>query len=185
MLLILPGQAAVFATPAATGYRVGPGDVLEVTVAGRPELARLPTVQTTGVVWIPHLSEVRVEGLTAAEIGTKLTELLARHEPSRPVVTVKVTDYQSQFVWVLGEINKPGRRALKDRTRLLDVLLEAGGFTPRASGEVLVQRQEGTFEDGSAVRHFRFSRTGLTAGGIAELETVLRAGDVVTAAVGR
>jgi polysaccharide export outer membrane protein len=182
-LLVLLGQTAASSTPPAAAYRVGPGDVLEVTVAGRPDLARLPTVQTTGVIWIPHLSEVRVDGLTSMEIGTKLTELLARHEPSRPVVTVKVTEYHSQFVWVMGEVNKPGRRALRGRTRLLDVLLEAGGLTARASGDVLVQRQEGTSEDGSAVRRFRFPRTGLTPSGIAELETVLKTGDVVTASV--
>ena len=173
-------------TPPADGYRVGPGDVLEVTVAGRPDLARLATVQTTGRIWISHSTEgVKVEGLTALEIGTALTELLARQEPARPEVTVTVKEFRSQFVFLAGEVNQPGRMPLKGRLRLLDALLEAGGFTARASGEVLVQRQEGTFEDGSAVRRFRFPRTGPAPGGLAELETVLRSGDVVTASLGR
>src|SRR5207244_12799112 len=64
-------------------------------------------------------------------------------------------------------------------------LLEAGGFTPRASGEVLVQRREGTFADGSAVRRFRFPRTGPTPDGLAGLEMILKKGDVVTASTGR
>ncbi len=186
LLLVLLGQATASPTEPAAAYRVGPGDVLEVTVAGRPDLARLPTVQTTGLIWIPQVPEgVRVEGLTPSEIGKALTELLARREPARPEVTVSVKEYRSQFVWVAGEVNQPGRKALKGRMRLLDALLEAGGFTARASGEVLVQRQEGTFADGSTVRRLRFPRTAPTPGGLAELETALRRGDVVTASVGR
>jgi polysaccharide export outer membrane protein len=184
-MLILFAQAPAPPTPAAAGYRVGPGDVLEVTVAGRPDLARLPTVQTTGMIWIPHLSEVRVEGMTPTEIGTKLTGLLARYEPSHPEVTVSVKEYQSQFIWVLGEINKPGRKPLKGRVRLQDALLEAGGFTARASGEVLVERKEGTFADGTTVRRFRLPRAGPTPESLAELETVLETGDVVTASASR
>jgi polysaccharide export outer membrane protein len=184
-LPILLAQAPASPAPAAPAYRVGPGDVLEVTVAGRPGLARLPTVQTTGMIWIPRLSEVRVEGLTPAEIGRKLTGLLARHEPAHPEVTVSVKEYQSQFVWAAGEVVKPGRKALKGRARLLDALLEAGGFTARASGEVLVERKEGTFADGTAVRRFRFPRAGPTPDSLAELETVLERGDVVTASASR
>ncbi len=184
-LMILLAQAPASPIPAAAAYRVGPGDVLEVTVAGRPDLARLPTVQTTGMIWIPQLSEVSVEGLTPTEIGTKLTGLLARYEPAHPEVTVSVKEYQSQFVWVAGEFNRPGRKTLKGRTRLQDAILEAGGFTTRASGEVLLERKEGAFADGTRVRRFRFPRAGPTPDSLVELETVLERGDVVTAPVGR
>jgi polysaccharide export outer membrane protein len=186
VLLLSLLWAAEAAVPHEPAYRVGPGDVLEVTVAGRPDLSRLPTVQTTGTIWMPRLLEVRVEGLTPAEIAAKLAELLrARQEDAAPMVTVRVREYQSQFVWVAGEVNQPGRKALKGRTRLIDVLLEAGGFTARASGEVLVERRSGHFADGSAVRRFRFPQAGPTAAGLAELETVLESGDVVTASVGQ
>ena len=104
LLLVLLCQAPASPTLPAAVYRVGPGDVLEVTIAGRPDLARLPTVQTTGVIWIPLLPEgVRVEGLTPAEIGAALTEQLARHEPAHPAVTVRVKEFRSQFVWLAGE----------------------------------------------------------------------------------
>jgi protein involved in polysaccharide export with SLBB domain len=69
--------------------------------------------------------------------------------------------------------------------RVLDALVEAGGFTTRASGEVRLQRREGTFEDGSTVHRLRIARTGRTSGGPAELETALRRGDIVTAALAR
>ena len=167
-------------TPAAT-RRVRAGDVLEVTVAGRPDLSRLRTVQTTGAIWMPRLLEVPVEGLTPGEIGAMLTRMLARQEPACPVVTVEITDDGEGFVRVAGAVSRPGRRKLGDRRRLLDVLLQAGGFTADASGAVLVERREGTFADGTSVRRFRLTPGRPTPESVAELETLLRGGDVVTA----
>jgi len=98
-----------------------------------------------------------------------------------PQVEVKVKDYQSQFVTVLGEVNTPGRKPLRGRTRLVDLLVEAGGFTPRASGEVQVTRNEGTFDGGG--RTLRMQLTGGNPGpqDRINLEITLRHGDVVTA----
>ena len=75
-LLLLFAQATAAAGPAVP-YRVGPGDVLEVSVDGRPDLSRLPTVQTTGRVWLPGAGEVEVRGLTADEIAARVAPLLA------------------------------------------------------------------------------------------------------------
>jgi len=183
-LFALLGQDRAPSIASPPAYRVGPGDVLEVTVAGRPELSRLPTVQTTGVIWLPRLSEVRVEGLTPVEIGRKLTELLAQREAPGATVTVAVREYRSQFVWVRGEVNKPGREPLTGGMRLLDALLEVGGFTERASGEVLVERRQGTFADGSTARRFRFPRTGPSDEALGDLETLLSRDDVVTVSAG-
>ena len=167
--------------PAAPEYRVGAGDVLEVVVLGNDDLSRTPTVQTGGTVTLPLLGEVAVLGLTVPEIKTKLTELLGRDYLVRPQVEVTVKDYQSQFVTVLGEVASPGRKPLRGRTRLVDVLVDAGGFGPRASGEVTVTRMDGTFEDGTRARTLRFAQGSLTPDAQAGLETSLRHGDIVSA----
>jgi polysaccharide biosynthesis/export protein len=163
-------------------YRVGSGDVLEVIVLGNEDLSRMSTVQTGGTVTLPLLGEVPVAGLTVPEIKDKLTALLGRDYLVRPQVEVTVKDYQSQFVTVLGEVVTPGRKALRGRTRLVDVLVDAGGFGPRASGEVTVTRMEGTFEDGTRTRTLRFIAGSLTAEAQNGLETTLRHGDIVSAA---
>ncbi len=131
-------------------YEVGPGDVLELEVIGNDDLSRLPTVQTNGAILLPLLGEVQVAGLTVAEIQRKVTNLLEKDYLVNPQVVVKVTQYQSQYVSVVGEVNSPGRKPLRGRTRLIDVLVEAGGFTPRASGEVVITRSDGTFPGGRA-----------------------------------
>ena len=167
-------------SPAADEYRVGPGDVLDVVVFGNDDLSRAAPVQTDGTVNLPLLGEVPVAGLTVAEAQRKLTSLLARDYLVKPQVEVRVREYQSQAVTVLGEVNSPGRKVLKGRTRLIDVLVESGGFTPRASGEVSLSRSDGTFAGGAATLTLRLGGA-LDPVQRVNLEVLLRNGDIVTA----
>jgi polysaccharide export outer membrane protein len=97
-----------------------------------------------------------------------------------PQVEVKVKEYQSQFVSVVGEVNTPGRKPLRGRTRLIDVLLDAGGFTPRASGEILITRFEGTFGDGNRTIRIRLGGGSMSPQDQVNLEVVLANGDILT-----
>jgi len=162
-------------------YVVGPGDILQVTVYGNEELSRAPTVQPNGTIGLPLLGDVAVTGLSASEIQRKLTALLARDFLVNPQVEVKVKEYQSQFVSVVGEVNNPGRKPLRGRTRLFDVLIEAGGFTPRASGEVVITRREGTFDNGGHSLRLQFSGASPAPRDLVNLEVPLQNGDLITA----
>jgi len=124
---------------------------------------------------------VEVAGLTVPEIQRKLTTLLARDYLVNPQVEVKVKDYQSQFVTVVGEVSTPGRKPLRGRTRLVELLVESGGFTPRASGEVAINRAEGTFDGGTRTLRVRFGSASPSAIDQVNLELVLRNGDTITA----
>jgi polysaccharide export outer membrane protein len=168
--------------PAHAEYLVGPGDVLEVTVFGNDDLSRIPTVQTSGSIALPLLGEVQVAGLTIAEIRRKVTNLLAKDYLVNPQVEVKVREYQSQFVSVVGEVNSPGRKPLRGRTRLIDVLVEAGGFRPSASGEVIIARTDGAFDGGERSISVRISQSASPSmQDLVNLELPLRNGDIVTA----
>jgi polysaccharide biosynthesis/export protein len=175
-----PPAASPPPTPAPE-YRLGAGDVLEVIVFGNDDLSRTTTVQTSGTISLQLLGEVPVVGLTVSEVKQKLTSLLARDYLVNPQVDVKIKEYQSQFVTVLGEVNSPGRKGLRGRTRLIDVLVDAGGFTPRASGEVSITRGEGTFEGGGRVLRLRFGSASPSAIDQINMELPLRSGDTITA----
>ena len=179
-----PAPALPSPSPAAAGvsadYRVGPGDVLDVAVLGNADLTRTATVQPTGSITFPLLNEVPVAGLTVSEIQRRLTALLIKDFLVDPHVEVKVKEFQSQFVIVLGEVNTPGRKVLRGGSRLVDVLVEAGGFTPRASGEIVITRTEGSFEGGSKILRMRLGGT-FSAQDYVGLELALRNGDVITA----
>jgi polysaccharide export outer membrane protein len=167
-------------TPAAE-YLVGAGDVIEVTVLENNDLSRIATVQTSGVIALPLLGEVAVAGLSVPEIQRKLHTLLERDYLVNPQLEVKVKEYHSQFVTVVGEVNSPGRKPLRGRTRLVDLLVEAGGFTPRASGDVIITRLDGTFAGGDRTLRLRLSGGAMTPQDQINLEIPLRNGDLITA----
>ncbi len=162
-------------------YRVGPGDVLEVVVRDRPDLSRLPTVQTTGGVFLPRAGYVEVAGLTAGEIEGLITPLLLAGDLPEPGVSVRVKEYKSQFIWVYGEVLHPGRKPLRGGTRLIDALLDAGGFTGRASGDVRIQRHNGALPNGQRYHAIRFNGSDPTSEEIQELGLHLVSGDVIFA----
>jgi polysaccharide export outer membrane protein len=163
----------------AEPYRVGPGDVLEVLVRGRADLSRLPTVQTTGEVFLPRAGDVTVAGLSPQEIAARITPLLAGDDLPDPDVSVRVKEYKSQFVWVHGQVLNPGRKALRGGTRLVDALLDAGGFTSRASGQVRIERQQGTFPDGQRSLTMHFTGDDPSPDEIDALSLRLVSGDVI------
>jgi polysaccharide export outer membrane protein len=181
-----PGDAAPAPPPPAaapTGdYEVGPGDVIEVNVFGNDDVSRIPTVQTDGSISMPLIGVVQVAGLTVAEIQRKVTNLLAKDYLVDPQVEVKVREYNSQYVSVVGEVNSPGRKPLRGRTRLIDLLSEAGGFKPTASAEVMLTRMDEDFGGGQRSITVRLSKSSSpTAQDLVNLELPLKNGDIITA----
>ena len=166
----------------ARDYLVGPGDVLDVVVLGNDDLTRALTVQPSGAITLPLLGEVPVAGLSVQEIQHKLQTLLERDYLVNPHVEVRVREYQSQFVIALGEVNSPGRKPLRGTTRLIDLLVDAGGFRPSASGEVVITRREGTFESGADTLHLKIGSAAMTPLDRVNLEVVLRNGDLINVA---
>jgi len=175
-----PAAPPAVAPAAGVEYEVGSGDVLEVNVFGNDDLSRMPTVQTNGAISLPLLGEVQVAGLTVGEVQRKITNLLAKDYLVNPQVEVKVREYQSQFVSVVGEVNTPGRKPIRGRMRLIDALVESGGFKPTASAEVLITRTDGTFDGDKRSISVRISGSA-TAQDAVNLELPLRNGDIVTA----
>ena len=147
---------------------------------GNDDLSRVPTVQTNGAVTMPLLGEVQVAGLTVAEIQRKVTSLLEKDYLVSPQVEVKVREFHSQYVSVVGEVNNPGRKPLRGRTRLFDALIEAGGFKATASGEIVITRTDGTFDGGGRALKVRISGAA-TPQDTVNLELPLRSGDIITA----
>ena len=171
--------AAVAAVPSGD-YEVGPGDVLDIAVFDNDDLSRLPTVQTNGSISLPLLGEVQVAGLTVAEVRRKITNLLAKDYLRNPQVEVKVREFQSQFVSVVGEVNSPGRKPIRGRMRLIDALLESGGFKDSASAEVLITRTDGSFDDGTPSISVHISGSATLQDQI-NLQLQLKNGDIITA----
>jgi polysaccharide export outer membrane protein len=171
--------------PAATGdYEVGPGDVIEVSVYGNDDLSRIPTVQTNGSISLPLIGEVQVAGLTVAEVQRKITNLLEKDYLVKPQVEVKVREYQSQYVSIVGEVNTPGRKPIRGRMRLIEALIESGGFKATASGEVMITRTDGELPGGRKSINVRISNSSSASPSpqdLVSLELPLKSGDIIAA----
>ncbi len=181
-----PPAAPAAPAPAARAtpgdYEVGPGDVIEVSVYGNDDLSRIPTVSTSGAISLPLIGEVQVAGLTIAEVQRKITNLLEKDYLVKPQVEVKVREYQSQYVSIVGEVNSPGRKPIRGRMRLIDALIEAGSFRATSSGQVMITRTDGQFDGGEKSITVRISSSSSpTAQDLVNLELPLKNGDIITA----
>jgi polysaccharide export outer membrane protein len=170
------------AAPAVESYRIGPGDVLKITVFGHEDLSRLSVVAADGRMPFPLVGEIQVGGMSASELEARLRTLLAKDYLVDPQVTVSVQEYRSQKVFVLGDAERPGTYPLTGRTTLLDVLSQAGGPGKAAGRQVVVVRfpkSEGPVNPGTAgSTTFRLSLKKLLDGDAAE-NLVLENGDTV------
>lgn len=122
-----------------THYRLGPGDVVSITVDSIPDISLQYTISETGSVIFPTLlSPLKAQGLTLEQLRTRLIELLSEymHEPR---VTVSIDEYHSHKVLVLGPFQRPGKFELRrEKVPLLDIILEMGGVRELKENDELV-----------------------------------------------
>ncbi|HUP41811.1 MAG TPA: polysaccharide biosynthesis/export family protein [Thermoanaerobaculia bacterium] len=129
------GGSAVEAT-----YALGPEDVIQVFVWKEPELSTRATVRPDGRIALPLAGELMASGSTPRELEQEITKRLERYI-EMPVVTVMVEAINSPKVSVLGEVRRPGRFLIAQRTTVLDAIAMSGGFTEFARrGRVAVLR---------------------------------------------
>ena len=114
---------------AETDYRIGVEDILAISVWRDPDLTREVPVRPDGKISLPLLQDVQAAGKTPQELGAELQKRL-REFLSNPSVTVIVREVNSQKVYLVGEVVKPGPVILRSKTRLLQAIAMAGGVTP-------------------------------------------------------
>jgi len=125
--------------------KLGPGDLLEVSVYNVPELASKVRVSNSGDVYLPLIDYVHVDGLTQEEAQTVIQKRLEDGGFVRsPHVTIFVDEAASQGVTVIGEVAKPGIYPDVSDHKLYEVISEAGGFTSSASRKIAVIRRNQT-----------------------------------------
>ncbi|SDR64065.1 polysaccharide export outer membrane protein [Rhizobiales bacterium GAS113] len=129
------------ATPGNAGYKVGPQDVLDVSVFQVPELTRSVQVSDIGTVNLPLVGEVAAAGKTSREIERDLASKLGAKYVRSPQVTVFVKEYNSQRVTVEGAVKKPGVYPVRGKNSLTQFIAMAEGLDhDTASSTVVVFR---------------------------------------------
>ncbi len=130
------------ATTAATDYRIGPLDVLEVSVFQVPDLDKTVQVTASGQIALPLIGAVTAAGRTVAELQDDIAAKLGAKYLQSPQVSVFVKDAESQRVTVEGAVKNPGIYPTAGDATLLRVVALAGGLDRVANEHgVIVFRQ--------------------------------------------
>ena len=154
-------------------YVIGAEDVLDVSVWKEPTVSRAVPVRPDGKISLPLVNDIQAEGLTPMQLAASVTEKLKKFL-NDPQVTVTVTAINSQKVFVVGEVSRPGPMPLLPRMTALQALSTAGGPTQFADQKrAYLLRHEGGKETTYPLNYKSLLR-GDRRGNI-----VLKAGDTI------
>ena len=163
------------AFPGISEYKIGPENLLQIDVYyGKDEKISLKLrVSTRGIINFPLVGEVKADGLTAAGLQDKLTELLEKDYLVNPQVTVYIEEYST--VSIMGEINKPGVYPIKGQLTVVELISMAEGFTKIANQnkvKVIHTKPDGSKEEMLVRVYDSMNKNG-------QDNVILRSGDVV------
>ena len=171
-----PTAEATAKAPATAdpNYAIGPQDVLDIDVWKEAELTRSVPVRPDGKISLPLLNDVQAAGLTPTQLSEEITTELKKFITD-PQVTVIVTQINSQRVYILGEMTRPGAYPLLPGMTVLQALSSAGGFTPFANMKKIYVLRNG----GGKQEKFPFNYKNVVKGKDAGENIVLKAGDQI------
>lgn len=163
-------------------YRVGPRDVLTITVWGHPELTipagEFRTAESAGNVvgedgtfFYPYAGVIQAAGKTVEKIREELTQKLSKYIENVQL-DVRVAAYRSQRVYIVGEVMQPGIQLVKDiPLTVLEAINLSGGVNPGADlRNITLTRDDKTYS---------INLLSLYEGGDIKQNVLLKHGDVL------
>jgi polysaccharide export outer membrane protein len=169
---IAPGTAPG-SSYALAEYRIGPEDVLDISVWKNEELTRTVVVRPDGRISVPLLNDILAANLTPMELRDVLEKGYARYV-NEAEVSVIVKEIHSNKISVVGMVRLPGRYEARSQTTVLEALALAGGLSEFAKrDQIAIFRQDGQ----------RWQRLGFDYSNVlnrgAEENFILRPGDII------
>lgn len=122
---------------------LGVGDVFELRIVGEDKVPVNFKIASDGTVMLPLVKRLMVAGLEPQKVEDIVVERLkAEGQLTDPVVTVKVLEYNSKRIEIIGEVQKSGSFPLEPKMSLMRLIAQAGGFNSMAKKDkVSIRRQ--------------------------------------------
>ena len=133
-------------------YRIGPDDLLNVSVFEAPEMNCGVRVSSNGEISLQLLGVVHASGLTPRELESVLQGMLRRTYMKDPHVGVFVQELQSHPVSVVGAVKMPGVFQMRGTKTVIEVLSMAEGLTDDAGDTVVIMHGAAFANPGNSVR---------------------------------
>ncbi|MGQ3686310.1 MAG: SLBB domain-containing protein [Candidatus Loosdrechtia sp.] len=141
-IAFLPGYTYELRGDEQRQYKVGFGDVLDISVLNHSELMTKAPVTSDGSISFPYIGTIKVKDLTLAEVKNEITNRLSSYI-KHPVVSVTMSKFESMKFYVYGEVRSPGRYTLEGYMTVIKAISTAGGITPDGLyGRIKLRRQQ-------------------------------------------
>lgn len=163
-------------------YRLGPGDIISIIVYDHPELTTPAgtfrsaesagtVIAEDGTIFFPYAGVIKIEGMTTRDVRDILAQKLAKYI-EKIQIDVRVAQFRSKRVYVVGEVAKPGTQDITDiPMNVIEAVNRAGGFTAEADySRVLLTRRGVTY---------RVDIQAMYEEGATEQNAMLEPGDIV------
>lgn len=120
-------------------YILGSDDSIEIQVLGHDDMKMSATISPTGKIQC-YTGNIHVAGLTQFELKDILQKEISRLVKD-PLVVVRITEYRSHKLFILGQVKNPGVFPVRGDVTLLEAISMAGGVTSDAylNGAFLVR----------------------------------------------
>jgi polysaccharide export outer membrane protein len=115
--------------------------VIEIRVSEEPDLNGQFTLSSAGTIELSSLGEVDLAGLSADEAAVRIERVLETRMLQQATVAVRIREFRSKPINVIGAVTSPGPLSASGRFTLLEALTAAGGLLPDAGSTIHVLRR--------------------------------------------
>jgi polysaccharide export outer membrane protein len=173
-ICLIAGASVRAAGIAGEGYKLQPGDLLQVVVWKETDLQSEVLIRPDGGISFALAGDMQAAGLTTDQLRLELETRVRKLVPGA-VVTVSVKAPNGNRVFVIGKVNHPGDFPLLRPIDVVQAISMAGGMTPFASpnGVRVLHR------DGLKQSSIRFRYGDVARGRHLEQNVLLQSGDTV------
>jgi len=120
---------------------IGSGDLVQVDVMDTPEMEQQVRVTDAGTIDLAYIGSVHVAGMPPSAAAAEIrSQLMGKHVMRDPQVVMRVVEYSTQNVSVLGEVHAPGSYPLTTPQSILKVLALAGGLSDEADRHISIKK---------------------------------------------
>ena len=159
---------------AVPAYLLGAGDILDISIWKEEGMQREVSIRPDGGISFPLVGEIQAGGKSTEQLQAEIKKKISRFIPDA-VVTVGVLQINSNVVYVLGKVNRPGQYIAKHYVDVTQALAMAGGLTAyAAANSIKILRRVGTKH-----KVFEFKYGDVEDGDDLKQNIVLKSGDVI------
>ena len=156
-------------------FILGAEDQIAISVYGSPEFSGSHMIRPDGKITLNFIGEVMATDLTPEQLGNEIKERIKKYIVD-PDVSVQVLAVRSKKYFIQGEVGRTGEFPLTVPTRVLEALVNAGGFKDFANKKnIIIMR--GT--DMRGTQRIKFNYNEVIKGKHLEQNIYLQPGDII------